>query len=84
MPAQPDVGPTGWAKATNSVAFDTNPLRRGVGATGQAFTEAVGANNLPPLAVGISQVGGGPIAIAAAGVAVAVANADTPSNGGMQ
>jgi hypothetical protein len=43
-------------------------------------TNSLAINNEAPTAAGISNVGGGPMAIASAGAAVAVANADTQAN----
>lgn len=41
---------------------------------------SVGVDSLPPLSAGVSQAGGGPIAVAAAGQAVSFSNADDPDN----
>lgn len=41
---------------------------------------SLAVNNEAPTAAGISNVGAGPMAIASAGAAVAVANADTQAN----
>ncbi|KAI8464914.1 MAG: hypothetical protein J3K34DRAFT_525812 [Monoraphidium minutum] len=72
-----------YAKGRTTALWDSQQLQRGTGKQKQVLTESIGANSLAPLSSAISNVGGGPIAVAAAGQAVAVANADTPMNGDM-
>ena len=43
--------------------------------------DSVGTNSLPPLSFGVSEAGGGPIAIAAAGQAVAVVSSRLQAGG---
>lgn len=81
--ARDDWTPATFAKGTTAVLYDAQPLHRGTGKLKAVQTDSYGANSLAPLSHGISNVGGGPIAVAAAGEAVSIANADTPENGWM-
>lgn len=66
-----------------TVLYDVSNLRSGgAGKLHSAYTDSIGVTYLAPLSSGISNTGGGPIAIASAGQAVAVANADTLRNEG--
>lgn len=44
------------------------------------FTDSIGINRLAPLSAGISNVGAGPMAVAAAGEAVTMSMADMADN----
>jgi hypothetical protein len=83
MPNQADRGNYAQSKATTTGQWDVQQLRRTTGYTHQVYVDSVAVNGLPPLSHGISNVGGGPTAVAAAGQAVAIANADDPANGGI-
>ena len=62
------------AHGSTAVLFDTANanLLTGAGAG------SIGANGRPPLSIGVSNIGGGPTAVAAAGEAVALSEADAP------
>ncbi|GBF88696.1 F-type H+-transporting ATPase subunit gamma [Raphidocelis subcapitata] len=86
MPMMPDQAERDnyvQSKAATTAQWDVQQLRRTTGKTNQVYIDSIAVNDLPPLSHGISNVGGGPTAIAEAGQAVAVANADTPVNSGI-
>jgi hypothetical protein len=67
------------AHGASSAVFEQGYLRTGAGRS-QVFTDSMGVTERAPTASAISNVGGGPVAIAEANEAVALANADTPRN----
>jgi hypothetical protein len=77
-------GRASYALGSTTTLFEQRPLRSGNGLSRVVFTDSISANSLPPLSAGISGAGGGPLSVAAAGDAVAMANADALKNGGMQ
>jgi hypothetical protein len=68
--------------ASTNMRWEAVPARQGTGAGKErlTFTESSGSNDLAPLSSGISMNGGGPMAHAAAGQAVAMSFADTNDN----
>lgn len=43
-------------------------------------SRSLSVNSLPPTSIGVSNIGGGPVAVAAAGMAVSVSAADSQDN----
>ena len=80
LPARPEGAPSEAASGSTTSVWEPSALRRGGGKTGDVFTDSVAVTDSAPTAAGMSNVGGGPVAIAAAGEATAVSNADTPAN----
>ncbi|KAI8476729.1 MAG: hypothetical protein J3K34DRAFT_463711 [Monoraphidium minutum] len=68
--------------STGSTTFRWEAVvpRQGTGASRNVFTESLGYTERGPLSNGISENGGGPTAMASAGDAVAMSQADTPEN----
>lgn len=64
------------AIGTSSNVWTPSAMRKGTGASKKVFTDSIGANGLSIKSHGISNVGGGPVAVAAAGVAVSMSSAD--------
>jgi hypothetical protein len=68
------------ASATTAMRWEAVPMRQGTGKERLVYTESSGSTDLAPLSKGISENGGGPMAHAAAGQAVAMSFADTNDN----
>jgi hypothetical protein len=77
-----DHAPSQAAHGATSSVYEHVALRAGSGKMHDVFTDSVGVTEIAPSASAISNVGGGPVAIAQANEAVALANADTPRNSG--
>jgi hypothetical protein len=77
-------GRASYATGSTTVIYSQGFMRKGTGFSKDVYRDSLGANGLPPLSTGLSGWGSGPIAVAAAGKAVASANADSPLNGGME
>ncbi|KAI8473977.1 MAG: hypothetical protein J3K34DRAFT_409109 [Monoraphidium minutum] len=88
MSVHPPSGPGGGGdkaaahgSTTDVWDFAAAPLTRGATRKNPGlFVDSIAPNEDAPTAAGISNVGGGPIAVATAGEAVAVSNADTLAN----
>lgn len=65
--------------AATSPLYDNFNLRPASGRT-RVFTQSIGVTERAPTSSGISNAAGGPIAVAQAGEAVSIANADTRMN----
>ncbi|KIY98149.1 F-type H+-transporting ATPase subunit gamma [Monoraphidium neglectum] len=75
-------GRAGSSHGATTATFDVSELRRGTGVKNNVFLDSAAVNSLAPLSTSISAAGGGPMAVAAAGQAVSMANADLPGNDG--
>ena len=70
----------GGAQGAGTDLFAQFPVRRASAPGGLALTDSFGVTDVQPRSSGISGVGGGPTAVAAAGEAVAMSYADSLEN----
>jgi hypothetical protein len=71
-----------YSTSSASSTFRWRPIeaRQGFGRERLVFLDSLGFTEQGPLSNGISETGGGPTAVAQAGEAVAMSQADTPEN----